>query len=127
MSYGLSNLSIYSLQKMMNSQFLFASLVFTTVSLNTLAQVLLKIGSGRYLVNIYLLSGIFVYGLSTLLYITVLGKMNLSLAYPLIIGLTVIATTISGATLFHEKVELTSWIGIGLMLSGIWAMTVGRS
>ncbi len=108
---------------MMNNQFLFLSLIFTTVGLNTLAQVLLKIGSGRYLVNIYLLSGIFVYGLSTLLYIAVLGKMNLSLAYPLIIGLTVIATTISGATLFHERVELSAWMGIGLVLSGIWAIT----
>lgn len=110
----------------MNNPFLFLLLITTTVGFNTLAQVLLKAGSGKYLLNISLLGGVFAYGISTLLYITVLGKINLSLAYPLIIGLTVITTTISGALLFHEKVEPIAWVGIGLMLSGIWAVASGR-
>lgn len=104
----------------------FFILVGATVVLNTLAQLLLKLGSGRYRLNIYLLGGILAYGLSTLMYISVLSKLNLSLAYPLIIGLTVIATTVAGVYFFSEKVEPTAWIGIGLMLSGIGAMTLGR-
>lgn len=111
----------------MSSNFLFVLLVFATVGLNTLAQVLLKAGSGQSLLNPYLLGGVLAYGLSTLLYISVLGKLNLSLAYPLIIGLTVISTTVSGVVLFQEKIGFTAWIGIGLMISGILAITSEKS
>ena len=105
---------------------LFLLLVCATVALNTLAQVLLKLGSGKFLLNPYFLAGIMAYGVSTLMYISVLSKLNLSLAYPLVIGLTVIATTLSGVYVFQEKVEPTAWFGIGLMLSGIGALTLGR-
>ena len=111
----------------MSNPLLFLLSITLTVSLNTLAQILLKAGSGEYLINVYLLGGIVAYGASTLMYIAVLGKTDLSLAYPLIIGLTVILTTISSAIVFHEKVEPMAWVGIGLMLSGIWAITFGRS
>ncbi|MFH7241509.1 MAG: SMR family transporter [Spirulina sp.] len=104
----------------------FLVLIMATVALNTLAQILLKAGSGQFLLNPYLLGGIAAYGLSTLMYISVLGKLNLSLAYPLIIGLTTIATTVAGAHFFQEKVEPMAWVGIGLMLSGISALTLGR-
>jgi small multidrug resistance pump len=104
----------------------FILLVGATVALNTLAQILLKSGSGQFLLNGYLVGGILAYGLSTLMYISVLSKLNLSLAYPLIIGLTVIATTFAGAYFFQEKVEPIAWLGIGLMLSGIGAVALGR-
>ncbi|MGB3613742.1 MAG: SMR family transporter [Elainellaceae cyanobacterium] len=110
----------------MASQLLFPGLVAVTVGLNTLAQVLLKAGAGRNLLNPYLIGGVIVYGVSTMIYIGVLSKVNLSLAYPLIIGLTVIATTVAGSLLFKERVDPSNWIGIGLMISGIWALTIGK-
>jgi multidrug transporter EmrE-like cation transporter len=110
----------------MMAQGLLIILIIVTVGFNTLAQVLLKAGAGKSLLNIFLLEGIAMYGLSTILYIGLLGKLNLSFAYPLIIGLTVIATTIAGASLFQEKVEPGSWIGIGLMISGIWAIMISK-
>jgi len=97
-------------------------LVLVTVALNTLAQALLKLGSGQNPVNPYLLSGILSYGLSTIFYIVVLGKFNLSVAYPVIIGLTVLSTTVTGAYFLGEKVATVQWLGIGLMLSGISAI-----
>jgi len=97
-------------------------LVLITVALNTLAQALLKLGSGQNPVNPYLLSGILSYGLSTIFYIVVLGKFNLSVAYPVIIGLTVLSTTVTGAYFLEEKVATVQWLGIGLMLSGISAI-----
>lgn len=100
-------------------------LVLITVGLNTLAQALLKLGSGQNPLNFYLCSGILVYGLSTVFYIVVLGKFNLSLAYPIIIGLTVLATTIVGTFYLGEKVATVQWLGIGLMLSGISAIASG--
>jgi small multidrug resistance pump len=108
----------------MSSQSLFYLLIVITVSFNTLAQLLLKAGSGKSFINIYLLGGILAYGVSTLMYISLLKKINLSLAYPLVIGLTVITTTVLGSALFHERVEPIAWVGIGLMLSGIWAISL---
>ena len=102
--------------------FLFSLLVLITVGLNTLAQTLLKLGAGQNPVNLYLLGGLTAYGLSTIFYIMVLGKSNLSVAYPVVIGLTVIASTFSGAIILQEKVFSGQWVGIGLMLSGISAI-----
>jgi len=99
--------------------------IFITVGLNTLAQALLKLGSGQNPLNVYLLGGLIAYGVSTIFYIAVLGKLNLSVAYPVVIGLTVFATTITGAVVLGEKVATMQWLGIGLMLSGISAIALG--
>ncbi|MGG6293756.1 SMR family transporter [Leptolyngbya sp. AN02str] len=106
----------------MPSYLLSALLILSTVGLNTLAQALLKLGSGQSPLNLYLFGGVCMYGLSTLFYIAVLGKFNLSVAYPIIIGLTILSTTLVGASFLGEKVATTQWVGIGLMLSGISAI-----
>ncbi|WP_035986551.1 SMR family transporter [Leptolyngbya sp. KIOST-1] len=111
----------------MTNPLIFGVLITSTVGLNTFAQVLLKMGSGKTLPNIYLLGGVLAYGISTLMYILVLSKVNLSVAYPLVIGLTVISTTVFGAAFFQEKVGITAWLGIGLMLSGIWAIAFAKN
>lgn len=110
----------------MATNLFFSVLIVTTVILNTLAQVLLKSGAGGGLINPYLLGGLATYGISTLFYITVLGKFNLSIAYPVVIGLTVIATTMAGAFFLKEHVSMMSWIGIGLLISGISAIAFGK-
>ncbi|MDX2099896.1 MAG: SMR family transporter [Leptolyngbyaceae cyanobacterium bins.59] len=111
----------------MTNQILLAGLILVTVILNTIAQGLLKLGSGQNPLNLYLMGGLFAYGVSTVFYIMVLGKYNLSVAYPVIIGLTMISTAIVGAWLFKEKVDPVQWIGIGLMLSGIAAVALKSS
>lgn len=103
-----------------------ALLILLTVGLNTVAQLLLKAGSNQNPLNLYLLGGVLAYGLSTIVYIVVLGKFNLSVAYPLIIGLTVISTAAFGAFIFKEQVSFVQWVGIGLMLAGISAVSLGK-
>ncbi|MBW4474815.1 MAG: small multidrug resistance protein [Stenomitos rutilans HA7619-LM2] len=110
----------------MSAYFFSTLLILVTVGLNTLAQALLKLGSGQSLLNLYLFGGILIYGLSTVIYVLVLGKLNLSLAYPVVIGLTVLFTTITGSLLLGEKVESVQWLGVGLMLSGISAIAFGK-
>ena len=111
----------------MSTQLIFSLLIFVTVGLNTVAQVLLKFGSDQNILNLYLLGGILTYGLSTFVYILLLGKFNLSIAYPIVIGLTVVATTMAGAFFLREKVNTLNWIGIGLMLVGIYAIAFGKN
>ncbi|GAB4353001.1 MAG: hypothetical protein Fur0042_21660 [Cyanophyceae cyanobacterium] len=91
--------------------------------LNAIAQVLLKLGAGRG-INGHLLAGVGVYGLSTVLYVVVLGRSQLSLAYPTTIGLTIAATTFGGVWLLAERVPFLAWVGIGLILSGISAIAI---
>lgn len=111
----------------MSSYFFLFPLVLLTVVLNTVAQTLLKLGAGQNILNLFLLGGLFSYGLSTIFYIVVLSKLNLSLTYPLVIGLTVVATTFTGAIILKEQVLSIQWIGIGLMLSGICAIAFGKT
>ncbi|MEH1917737.1 SMR family transporter [Nostoc sp.] len=110
----------------MNNPIVFSLLILITVGLNTLAQNLLKLGAGQNPLNIYLLGGICSYGLSTIFYVVVLGKMNLSVAYPVVIGLTIIFTMITGAVVLREKILIAQWLGAGLMLSGIWAIALSK-
>ncbi len=100
----------------------FVFLILISVILNTSGQTLLKLGAGQNPLNPYLLSGLLAYGLSTVFYILVLGKLNLSVAYPVVIGLTITATTISSAVILREQVPTSHWIGIGLILSGVSAL-----
>ncbi|OUL23302.1 small multidrug resistance protein [Nostoc sp. RF31YmG] len=111
----------------MSNQLVFILVILITVGLNTLAQTLLKLGAGQNPLNIYLIGGIASYGLSTIFYILVLGRLNLSVAYPLVIGLTIIATTISGSVILQEKVLISQWLGVGLMLSGIGAIAFAKN
>lgn len=106
---------------------IFAGLILTAVGLNTLAQILFKSGANESLLNYYLIGGIGAYGISTLIYISILSKFNLSMAYPVVIGLTVVATTIAGAVLLSEDVTSVNWMGIGLIVSGVCAVAFGRS
>lgn len=111
----------------MNVQLFFILLMLVTVGFNTIAQTLLKLGAGQNPLNVYMLGGLLAYGFSTVFYIVVLGKFNLSVAYPVVIGLTVVATTIAGAVLLREKVAVMQWLGIGLMLSGISAIALAKA
>jgi small multidrug resistance pump len=83
----------------------------------------MKLGANQNLFNIYVFGGLSAYALSTICYLLILSKMNLSLAYPVVIGLTIATTTFVGAILFREKVTPHHWLGIGLMLSGIATLT----
>jgi multidrug transporter EmrE-like cation transporter len=47
-------------------------------------------------------------------------------AYPVVIGLTIVATTIAGVAILKERVSISQWIGVGLLLSGIWAIAFGK-
>lgn len=111
----------------MSNYFLFIGMLLVTVILNTLGQSLLKLGAGQNPLNFYLFGGLVAYALSTVFYVLILGKLNLSVAYPVVIGLTIVATTFSGVILLKESVSTVHWLGIGLMLSGLSAIAFGKT
>ncbi len=111
----------------MLTQFFFSLLILVSVVLSTIAQVLLKFGATQNFLNLYLLGGILTYGLGAVSYILALGKLNLSVAYPVLVGLTVVATTMASAIIFREKISTANWLGVGLILSGVYALAFNNA
>ena len=94
-------------------------LMAAVVILNTVAQALMKLASGRGLINLPMIAGVGAFGVSTLIYIVVLKYASLSFAYPVIIGSTAIVTCIVSVVVLNERLAVLQWLGIALIVAGI--------
>lgn len=101
------------------TKFFIAFLIFAIALLNSSAQTLLKLGADKKSLNFYLAGGVVFYFVSFLAYVFVLSKMNLSAAYPVTIGLTMIATVLISMFYLKEHIPPFQAIGITLILLGI--------
>lgn len=110
----------------MNNLLILIALIPFSVVLNTMGQILLKSGSGQGMVNFNVFAGIVAYAISTVSYMFILKRLNVSVAYPLVFGLTIIATTLAGANILKEQVTVQQWMGVGLVISGICAISFGK-
>lgn len=108
-------------------------LAFISIFLGAVGQIFFKKGSGTLaniniqsifaiLTNKFLMSGILCYGVSTILWINVLSKMKLSVAYPLI-SFGYIITFVFAVVFLKEEVHLPQVLGLGLIMSGIILIT----
>ncbi|MEM8987207.1 MAG: EamA family transporter [Pseudomonadota bacterium] len=116
--------------------------ILASVAMSACAQLALKVGmsapktgyaaKGDSLVHVAFAAlasplvwlGLVIYGLSVLLWLWVLSKTELSLAYPFV-GLSFIMTLAFGAFLLGENVTLMRVLGAGLIVCG--CVLVGRS
>lgn len=114
-------------------------LILASVSLSALAQLALKMGTtaaasdrtsgvaseiGGLLQSPMVLVGLGLYGVGALLWLFVLGRVPLSLAYPFV-GLGFILTMLAGTFILHESVNATRVLGT--MLTAIGCVLVARS
>jgi len=67
----------------------------------------------------YIILGFIVYGISAILWLDVLSKLDFSLAFPLV-SLTYVFALIIGAFIFHEQVNVTRIMGVVLILGGLF-------
>lgn len=74
----------------------------------------------RIFQNLWLLSGVFLFGISFIFYLFVLLKFHLNIVYPIMIGNGVILISIASWILFGERLTLIQIIGIILILFGIF-------
>lgn len=65
-----------------------------------------------------ILGGFLSYGLSTLLYIQSLAKLDLSLAYPTV-SLGYVGAVFLSSKFFGEKVGLSRWVAVGIICAGV--------
>lgn len=114
-------------------------LIIVSVLLNAFAQLFIRkgmllIGSlnlnlqnlialcFKILTNVFLLSGMICYAVSILLWMVVLSRVNVSIAYPLL-SIGYIVTAIMAYFLFGEALTLQKIVGIVVICIGVWLMT----
>lgn len=112
-----------------------------SIIINTLAQLLLKLGTNRMgdihfswnwqhlfhlfwqvAFNPYILLGLTCYVASVVSWLVVLSKIDVSVAYPLV-SLGYILTAIAGYYFFHEAMSVTRIGGIFVILIGVYLIT----
>ncbi len=111
--------------------------LFASIALSVLGQFLMKSGMTqvgpldgvapgaviRMFTNLRVLLGFVTYGLSSLLYLTAISKLDLSVAYPML-GLGYVAVVLVSWLFLREPVTALRWVGVALIISGVWL--VGR-
>lgn len=104
-------------------------LAVCSVLLSVAAQFLLKAGMkangsagpAAALLQPYVLLGLTVYGLSAVVWLSVLARWEVSKAYPLV-GAGFAVTVLLGF-MMGEAVSLTRWIGVGLICAGVFVVS----
>jgi len=75
--------------------------------------------------NGWLIGGMVLFGISFLLWLFVLSRVRLNVAYPVSISLQVILIAIGSWILFKEYLSFPQVLGIGLIILGIFLMLKG--
>jgi multidrug transporter EmrE-like cation transporter len=121
-------LMVKTTRSILSMAYLFLVLALT---LNAAANVLLKIGAtrlgglggpgliGRLVSDYYLLAGLFLFVLNVAFYLAALTRLNLSMAYPIMVaGGMVIVVLVSGFAL-REAVTPVQMVGLALLVVGM--------
>jgi multidrug transporter EmrE-like cation transporter len=84
-----------------------------------------------YAINLFttpiFLAACLLYALSTVLWVGLLTRYPLSQAYPLVIAVSIVLTTIIGLTLFQEQMTIDKVIGLALVCIGVKILSRGMS
>lgn len=113
-----------------------ASLIFTGVLLNAVAQLLLKAGTNavghfaftaenvwpvglKLATQPFILAGMVCYGVSLVVWIMALSRVEVSVAYPML-SVGYVLNAIAAWYLFGEAVTPTRLLGIGVIILGVY-------
>jgi multidrug transporter EmrE-like cation transporter len=111
--------------------------VFLTVALtlNATANLLMKMGADRLgpfegpgmlksiLTNYFLVGGVVLFGLNIVFYVAALTRMNLSIAYPVMMAGGVLIVVSVSVVYFRESLTLAQVLGILLLMAGLILVT----
>lgn len=82
-----------------------------------------KVAPGLSTAGSLLLLGAALYAVSFLVWMVILSRNELSLVYPLMIGLTLVATTMVSWILLKEPLHMLRLTGIGIIFVGVVLVT----
>lgn len=89
----------------------------------SLSQVLSLIP--RIFQNAWIMLGIFLFGISFILWLFILSRLQLNVAYPIALSSGVIITTLMAWLLFKEYLSLVQILGITVIIIGIFLLLKG--
>ena len=75
---------------------------------------------GQILQNVWIILGVILFGISFFTWLFILSKMQLNIAYPIIISVEAILVTIISWFLFHEYLSWPQILGIVAIIIGIF-------
>ena len=112
-------------------------LLLLAIIIGVVGQLLLKHGMSRrpdfrlgdiaiLTHNLPVMSGFGCYGLSTVLYLTVLARLELSLAYPTV-SLGYVLVIIMSRVVFNEPISPTRWLAAGIICFGVLLVGLGAA
>jgi len=78
----------------------------------------------NFQISLKLLFGAFIYMCSFLLSVYIMGKIKLSLFYPLSAGAVLVLTCVVGHLFFKEHIGMPQIVGIALILAGVIAINI---
>lgn len=73
--------------------------------------------------NLYIIGGLVVYGVATVIWLYILSKSELSLVYPLQ-SLSYVVAAIVAIIVFKENISMTRWAGLGFIILGAYFVSV---
>lgn len=114
------------------------ALVMTGVLLNAVAQLALKASvsdtgiisldmqslmssAGSLITNIWLWVGLICYGISVIVWILALSRVDVSIAYPML-SIGYIVNAIAASHLFNEPLGIGKVVGIGIIIVGVYVL-----
>jgi multidrug transporter EmrE-like cation transporter len=114
------------------------ALVMTGVLLNAVAQLALKASvsdtgiisldmqslmssAGSLVTNLWLWVGLICYGISVVVWILALSRVDVSIAYPML-SIGYIVNAIAASHLFDEPLGISKVVGIGIIIVGVYIL-----
>lgn len=77
----------------------------------------------KMIINPYILGGLSIYSVATVIWFYILSKAELSVVYPLQ-SLCYVAAAVVALLIFKENIPLTRWLGIGLIVLGACLVSI---
>lgn len=105
--------------------------LFAALTLNAIANVLLKMGAGRLgdlsapgllgrlAGDVHLLAGLLLFALNVVFYLVALTRLNLSVAYPIMVAGGIVIVVAASVLLLREQLSASQGVGLALLLAGI--------
>ena len=104
--------------------------VLIPIALMTLGQTFAKVGAikiaaGEGLINIFLIAGYVLLIVRGVIWILIISKVKLVLAYPLM-SLTYVIVLVIAASVFNEVITLHNVIGSAFIIAGVTVLSLGE-
>ena len=75
--------------------------------------------------NVWIMSGVFLFGISFILWLFILSRLQLNVAYPIALSSQVIITTVAAWLLFKDYLSVIQILGIAVIIIGIFLLLRG--